>query len=76
MGSSPAGRASLVSPHVLREAANGSARPGLAGGNDTRTALPAAIAADEFMTIPGTDVYQKPLPVVLICPLVAQAAAG
>jgi hypothetical protein len=38
--------------------------------------LPAAIAAGEFQSFPGTGGFEKPLPVVLICPLVAPAAAG
>jgi hypothetical protein len=38
--------------------------------------LPAAIAAGEFVPIGGPGVYEKPLPVVLICPLVSPAAAS
>lgn len=38
--------------------------------------LPAAIAAGEFLPIGGPGVFEKPLPVVLICPLVSPAAAG
>ena len=38
--------------------------------------LPAAIEAGEFLPIGGPGVFEKPLPVVLIWPLVAPAAAG
>ncbi len=38
--------------------------------------LPAAIAAGEFLPIGGAGVYERPLPVVLDCPLVSPNSAG
>ncbi len=39
-------------------------------------ALAAAVAAGEFLPIGGPGVFERPLPVVLVCPLVSPNAAG